>query len=361
MHLCFMKFLVLMFFLGTTVSLIAQKDSLLRKITFSAYLESYYGYDFGNPKDHKRPGFMFSHDRHNELGINLAFIKASFEYERVHANLAFMAGTYSNANLSSEPGVLKNVYEANAGVQLSKKHQIWLDAGIFASHIGFESAIGKDCWTLSRSMLADNSPYYESGIKLSYTDQKERWFFSLLGLNGWQHIQQPDGYSAPGVGHQLTFKPNKKWSVNSSSFVGSNTPDSTRKMRYFHNLYGIFQLNQKWGLMLGFDLGLEQKTKHGAAYNCWYSPVCMLRYQSNKKWSTTLRGEYYSDPQQVMIKPGAGFETIGYSLNVDYALYENVLFRIEGKGLTSRNKVFEQNGEPTRQNLAVYGAFIVAF
>lgn len=347
--------------LGMSTTLMAQKDSVFKKIVVSAYLETYYGYDFGNPDDHERPDFMFSHNRHNELGINLGFIKVNFEQRRVRANLAFMAGTYSNANLSSEPGVLKNIYEANAGIQLSKKHRIWFDAGVFPSHIGFESPLGKDCWTLSRSMLADNSPYYESGIKLSYADQKERWFFSLLGLNGWQHIQQPKGYTAPGIGHQLTFKPSKKWILNSSSFVGSNTPDSIRKMRYFHNLYGIFQWNSKWGITLGFDLGFEQQIKHGTAYNSWYSPVCILRYQSLKKWSAALRGEYYSDPEQVMIYSGTGFKTLGYSLNIDYAFYENVLFRIEGRGLVSENKVFERNGIPDRQNFAVYGAFIIAF
>jgi hypothetical protein len=77
----------------------------------------------------------------------------------------------------------------------------------FASHIGFESAIGKDCWNLTRSILADNSPYYESGAKLSYTSKNEKWFISGLILNGWQRIQRVEGNNLPAFGHQLTFKP----------------------------------------------------------------------------------------------------------------------------------------------------------
>jgi hypothetical protein len=37
------------------------------------------------------------------------------------------------------------------------------------SHIGFESVISADCWTLTRSLLAENSPYYETGMRLEAT------------------------------------------------------------------------------------------------------------------------------------------------------------------------------------------------
>ena len=114
-----------------------------------------------------------------------------------------MTGTYANSNLAAEPGVLKNIFEANAGVKISKKKKLWIDAGIFESHIGFESAIGKNCWNLTRSISADNSPYYESGIKLSYTSDNEKWFLSGLILNGWQRIQRVNGNNTPAFGHQL--------------------------------------------------------------------------------------------------------------------------------------------------------------
>ena len=70
-----------------------------------------------------------------------------------------------------------------------------ITAGIFTSHIGFESAVSKDCWTLTRSILADNSPYYESGARLTYTSNNNKWLISALALNGWQRIQRPAGNS----------------------------------------------------------------------------------------------------------------------------------------------------------------------
>jgi len=121
----------------------------------------------------------------------------------VRANLALMAGTYANANLSAEPGVMRNILEAYAGVKISKSKNLWIDAGIFSSHIGFESAVGKDCWNLTRGILAENSPYYESGVKIGYPSEDGKWFASGLMLNGWQRIQRVEGNNTPAFGHQL--------------------------------------------------------------------------------------------------------------------------------------------------------------
>ena len=38
-------------------------------------------------------------------------------------------------------------------LKLAKKKNLWIDAGILPSHIGFESAVSKDCWTLQEVYL----------------------------------------------------------------------------------------------------------------------------------------------------------------------------------------------------------------
>lgn len=353
------------FALMSLVSLncIAQKDSTINPLSINGYVETYYSYDFSNPSDHNRPGFVYSHNRHNEVNLNLGFIKMAYATDKVRANLALMTGTYANANLAAEPGVLKNIFEANAGVKISKKKNLWVDAGIFASHIGFESAIGKDCWNLTRSILADNSPYYESGFKVSYTSDNEKWFLSGLILNGWQRIQRVNGNNTPAFGHQLTFKPNSKVTLNSSSFVGSDTPDSTRQMRYFHNLYGQFQLTEKFGMILGYDIGAQQKAKNSNDYYTWYSPVLILKYAPTEKISIAARGEYYSDANGVIVSTGSlnGFQTYGYSLNLDYQIMNNVLWRMEGRGFTSKDKIFILNDNTSSQNYFLTTALAIAF
>ncbi|MBS1588189.1 MAG: porin [Bacteroidetes bacterium] len=339
------------------------KTDKLKDFSISGYIEPYYSYDFGNPNDHNRVGFNYSHQRHNEININLAFLKVAYQTENVRANLALAAGTYMNANYAAEPGVLKNLYEANAGVKISKKKNLWIDAGIMSSHIGFESAIGKDNWTVTRGIYAENSPYFETGVKMTYTTNDDKWTLSALVLNGWQRIQRINGNHLPAFGHQLIYKPNSKITLNSSSFIGSDKPDSTRQMRYFHNLYGIFQISNKFALTTGFDIGAEQKSKGSSQYNVWFTPVVIAKISPTDKINLAFRGEYFNDKKEVILATGNpnGFQTWGYSVNFDYSIRENVVWRIEGRGFSSKDKIFTLNNHPSNHNFFITTALAIAF
>jgi hypothetical protein len=288
----------------------------------------------------------------------LGFIQAAYDDGKVRGKLALMTGTYTNANLAAEPGVLKNIFEANAGVKISKTKNLWVDAGIFASHIGFESAIGANCWNMTRSILAENSPYFLSGAKISYTSDNEKWFVSGLLLNGWQRIQRVEGNQTPAFGHQLTFTPNDKITLNSSSFIGSDTPENDRQMRYFHNFYGQFQLSERFGLITGFDIGAQQKTKGSSEYHVWYSPVVIARIAVTDKLTFAARAEYYSDKGGVIISTETpnGFQTFGYSLNMDLQITENVLWRLEARTFNSqKDAIFQDRNQVPTQNNAYLG------
>lgn len=321
----------------------AQESTSVQPFQLSGYAEMYYTHDFNNPKTNTRPGFIYSHHRNNEVNINLALVKGTYTTENVRANLALAAGTYMSANYAAEPHGLQNIYEANVGVKLSAKHNLWLDAGIFSSHLGLESAVGLDNWALTRSLSAENSPYFETGAKVSYTTADGRWLVSGLLLNGWQRIQRVDGNTTPAFGHQIQYKPNAEWTLNSSSFVGNDKVDSLRLMRYFHNFYAIYQPSAKLGFTIGFDIGLQQEAKGSSNYHMWYAPLLLLKYAPVAKLSMTARAEYYSDKHGIIIA-GAdghdGFKTFGYSMNVDYAITDHVVWRSECRNLHSRDPLF---------------------
>ena len=333
------------------------------KIKVTGYLEAYFGYDFNKPADNNRPGFIYSHNRHNEMNLNLGFIKGSYESDMVRANLGVMAGTYANANLAAEPGVLKNIFEANAGVKLSKSANLWVDAGIFASHIGFESAVSKDCWVLTRNISSENTPYYESGAKITYGTNDGQFTAALLYLNGWQRITRQNGNSQPAGGLQLTWKPTPKITVNYSNYLGTEGADSVRVKRFYHNVYGIFQVTDQFGLTVGFDYGTQQKAKGSDSKNEVLSPVAIAQYKINSKWALAGRVEYYEDKNGVFIATGTqnGFKTTGYSMNIDYAPVSNAVVRLEGKLYDSKDKVFIREMDPVNHNAAVTASIAVSF
>ena len=341
---------VILFF---TVQASAQDSSKQNSpLSFTGYTEAYYSYDFNKPTDNNRPSFFYSFNRHNEFNVNIAFAKASYNVDRIRGNFALAAGTYVNANYSAEPGVLKNIYEGNVGVKISKKENLWIYAGIFASHIGFESAVGKDCWNLTRCIVADNTPYFETGAKITYTTNDSKWLLSALALNGWQRIQRVSGNSLMSWGTQITFIPSGKVTINWSTFLGTDKPDSARLIRFYNNLYGIFQLNNKIGLTLGFDIGREQVSKGSGDKNTVYSPVAILRFTPNDKWAIAIRGEYYSDENGIIISTGTpnGFKTFGASINFDRNITNNFVWRTEFRTLQSKDAVFSKAGSMTGNN-----------
>ncbi len=339
------------------------QDTLVPAFSFSGYTEVYYVKDFNKPINHTSPGFLYNYNNSGEITLNLGYVKAAYTTQMVRANLALSTGTYMNANLAAEQGVFKNVYEANAGIKLSRRSNLWLDAGIFGSHIGFESAVGKDCWNLTRSLLAENSPYYESGVKVSYTSADNHWYLAALVLNSWQRIHRIDGNTTPAFGTQITYKPNAHVTLNSSTFVGNDKPDSIRQMRYFHNLYGILQLNNVIGITAGLDAGMEQQSKSSNSMYTWYSPVFILKFNTSSKTALAVRGEYYSDKNGVIISTGTpnGFQTWGFSANFDIMVASNATWRVEARTLSAKDKIFVKENVSVSSNTFLSTALAISF
>jgi len=324
-----------------------QKDSTLK---FSGYAEFYYTVSKNHPK--LKPSFIYNHKRNNQLALNLAVVSANYNDKETRANLSVMAGDYAQFNYEEEPDWAKFIYEANIGVLLSKKRNIWIDAGIFPSHIGFETPIANDCWSASRSIVSENSPYYETGIRLSGNSTNKKSSLAIYYLNGWQKIIKPDNISSPSFGLQYTFTPNDYLTFNYSNFIGRCQPDSLKSLRFYNDFYLKWIASQNWGIIIGFDFGTDSYALDKRGW--WFAPILMTQYKFNQKNSIAIRTEYFHDQDQIMIKNVAidNSPILGCSLNYDYSLSQKSLLRIEYKNYTSKNRVFENSsgGFDNKQN-----------
>ncbi len=360
-----MRKLLLILFCFSGYTLLAQNDSTWNqkpKFNISGFADVFYVYDFNQPQGNERQSFLFNHNRHNEFNLNLGLAKFEVTHAKYRANFALQAGTYANDNYASEPGSLKNIFEANIGISLNRKNNIWIDAGVLPSHIGFNTAISSENWTFTRSLAAENSPYFLTGAKLTFKPNR-KWEIAGLILNGWQRIQRLEGNSLPSFGTQVNFSPKENVTLNWSTFLGTDEPDSSRTMRYFNNFYGQFQVTNKFGLIVGFDIGSQQKFRNSSEYDFWYTPVLVGRYILSKNWKTALRAEYYHDPAGVIIPTNLdeGFRTGGLSLNVDYSPHPTIFCRIEGRWMQSTGNLFETNTAPSNQNFIIGTSLAISF
>ena len=321
-------------------------------LTVYGYLDGYYGFDFPHPASTLRPDFIYSHNRQDEFTVNQALIGVRYDDGQVRGALGLEAGTYPEANYAAEPVLLRNIYEAWAGFRPFQK--AWFDIGVFGSHIGYESAISKDNWTVTHSLAAEGSPYYEAGAKLTY-ELSPKVTVTGLVLNGWQNIR--DNNRAKSIGTQVQWRPSAKWLVNSSTFYGNEQPqDSARRRRYFHDLYATYTPNARWSVLALFDIGWQSRPRPGAPATPWHTAVLIARRRLAPRWAVAARAEYYYAKYGVVVRfltptpAQRDFFVRGGSLNLDYAPNPRVLVRLEGKLLNSRNARFVSDRGPNTTN-----------
>ena len=303
---------------------------------WTGYVETYLTDSRPKSMNKRHPSFQYSYHKLGGIQLNLGLIELNYQGKRLRGNLGLGAGTYMDRNLSGEPSGWKNVTQANLGIALDRKQHWWIDAGVLPSHIGAESAIGGSCINVTRSLVADNSPYYESGIRLSGKNKSQVIQFQLLLLNGWQRIQFIPQRQSLAVGHQFTFQPNAKWFVQSSSFIGEASPGISR---LYHNFFIQWQPDSSWRILAGWDVGVQEQNKK--RYH-WHSPMLQTSWTWQRHWSLGGRIEYFSDPEAVMISrvEGNAFQGWSSSLNLDWKINNQLMWRLEYRHFQNKQSYF---------------------
>jgi hypothetical protein len=332
-----MRFILILILLPFSI-FSQEKDSL--KIKVSGFLETYYAYDFSSPTTDSKLPFMYNYNRHNEFNVNNGLIRAQLQYGNAYASIAVHAGTYVDDNYASED--IKLVSEAYVGMYLNDNKKSSIEVGIMPSYIGFESATTATNLTLTRSILAENSPYFMTGIKYNYKPN-DKWSFSGLVTNGWQRINRPDKTVTLAFGTQIVYKPAEKATLNWSTFIGKEFYGTELGMRYFSNLYWDNQWNSKWRTILGFDFGIQDSSSLNDKHLYWMSPVLIAQYSISSKWQTAVRFEYYQDEDNVIIATSDAFKTSGASINFDYLPNSKVKLRTEARYFDSKEAIFFDN------------------
>jgi len=225
-------------------------------------------------------------------------------------------------------------------VFLNQSKTTFIEAGILPSYIGFESATSHSNVTTTRSILAENSPYFMTGVKLNH-QFNDKLSGAFLVTNGWQRINKPSKDIAPSIGTQLVYKASEKSTLNWSTFVGKEFNGTNFTMRYFNNLYLDYTWNDKWRSISGFDFGIQDISSNNEVHKYWLSPVLITQYTFSNKWQMAHRIEYYEDKNNIIIATAAPFETLGNSLNFDFLPNSKMKIRMEGKWYHASELIFD--------------------
>lgn len=291
------------------------------------YLKSNLGYNSNNITN----PFLFNHTTTNAFSINQTLLRVKFVNEKVRGNLGFQAGTYPNKNYVADSN-FRLLFEANAGFSLDKKNKLWFDAGIMPSYLGFEEAISANNLTISRSIAAENSPYYMTGLFLNYQFGKH-WNAMVNVNNGWQKITMKS-YDNFGFGGQITYQKDSL-TLNYSNFLSRigvapsfiMQPGFSSSDRFFNNFY-LKQERKKSSGIIGFDIGSQSSGIFNFSNaNVWYAANAVYQYKIHPKFNIAARAEWYKDIEGVIVKES--LNSFGGSFNIDFKPNKYALIRLE--------------------------------
>jgi hypothetical protein len=334
------------------------------RVTFGAFADAYYAYDAGRPATIDR-AFTTQAARHNEFNVNLAFVEAKLEGAGVRGRLALQAGTSVQSNYAGEPTIgavsgptlARHIQEAVIGARIAPG--LWVDGGIFLSHIGSESWISRDNPTYTRSLIAELSPYYQAGAKLTW-QPSAAVTAQLDVVNGWQNVSENNGGKAAGVRVDVAASP--ALTVSVYNFVGDEQPDSLpSRVRAFQGASVRWAAGAATVVATG-DVGW-QAGADGDDGSTWYGLALIGRLQVTPAVGVAARVERYSDPDGVIVASGSpdGFVVNGGSVGLDLAPAPRLLWRTELRGLDATADIFPDDGAASDRDLVAVTSLAVTF
>jgi putative OmpL-like beta-barrel porin-2 len=345
------------------------------RVSFGGFVDGYYAWDFGQPPTFDRSfagGTLFTTQpaRHNEFNVNLAFVEAKLDGARLRGRLALQAGTSVQSNYSgepangqvSDPSLARHLQEAVVGVRLA--HGLWVDGGIFFSHVGMEGWISRDNPTYTRSLVAEYSPYYQSGVKLTWA-ASPRLTAQLDVVNGWQNISENN--SGKGAGIRLEYAPAANATISYYDLVSD---EAGNRLRIFNGV-GAKVTAGRATLLGEVDVGTQGKSAPDGGTATWYGFTAIARIQVAPAVALSGRVERFDDESRVIIAtgtrtndaPNPAFRANGGSLGIDISPQPHVLWRTELRGFVNRAALFPDGarGEPRNQDGFVVSSLAVTF
>jgi hypothetical protein len=310
-------------------------------ISFSGFIDLAYLWNDNRPENHDNflPGTGTSGKRANEFMLNLAQVqwtRTTSAEQPIGFTLSLVAGDGSEIVHAAEPdgeGAFRHIYQASLAYRLPVG--VLLEAGVYPSHIGAEGFYSKDNWNYTRSWIGEFSPYYQAGVKASYSFD-DHWSGQLHVLNGWQIIHDNDEDKA--LGTQLGY-------ANGPLTVSLNTyADADQK---FSDIVVLRRIGLRWQVGASVDAG------SGRGAN-WQGGGAYARYAFSDRHAVAVRAEQFRDPDAGI--SGVAQTLREATLTCELRPRERLILKLEMRYDRSTARVFAD--DERTQFLALAGAVV---
>ena len=257
----------------------------------------------------------------------------------------------------SGPTLARHIQEAFAGIHVTDN--VWIDGGIFYSHVGSESWATKDNLTYTRSLIAEYTPYYESGVRVTI-QPSSKLTATLLAVNGWQIISENN--EDKSFGARLDWTASSKLTLGYYNIIGNEQPDSAAsRVRFLNGITAKLTLSSRLTVLATADLGKQNGAGTDEA-STWWGAAVIGKFQSSERVGLSLRAEAYEDDDQVIIVTGGpAFRATGFSAGLDITPKAGVAWRSEFRTLNAKDEIFIDRVGLSKKNTLLVTSIAVTF
>lgn len=296
------------------------------QLSFSGYSEVYYTHDF-NASSSQRDPWFYNHNLHNTIAPNVAILETRYKGKDVYAQLDLMFGSYAGAIMTHEPNWALPLAQAYVGTSYKRFN---FEAGIFESGIGLEGIKGADNPTLTRSIVAENTPYFLTGLRARWEDRTAIFLVEGAIINGWETVTRHTPQSNPGALFRFRLG-SEKVRLHYHFMYTNDRGGISSPITGMINGFALKHALGSWQWFLGYD----NVQWNGSAVHL---PHLIIRKEFSDRWAAAARAEYVLDKSttpfleaipEVLPNKERDFTALGGSLNIDYMPKKNLTLRAE--------------------------------
>jgi hypothetical protein len=325
-------------------------------LMISGSADMYYRYDLAETKANNFTSFTNSH---NNFALGMASIKLEHKTTKVDmvADLGF--GNRVAEFSYNDDGILAAIKQLY--ISYSPVDWIKFTAGSWATHIGYELLDPQLNRNYSMSYMFTNGPFSHTGIKADITKGKHGFMIGIANPTDYRFV--PEGVI------------NKKFVLAQYSlaatdavhlylnYAGGKSPDTSKSKQL--DIVVSNKFNDKFSISYnGTIINVQQwdGIKNMDGKSAWGSAL-YLNVDPKEWWGFTLRGEYFSDKNQLKTFSGAteGGSIFATTLSANFKV-DNFIFIPEFRIDKANKEIFTgKNGNGVKSAANVLLAAIYSF
>ena len=163
-----------------------------------------------------------------------------------------------------------------------------VQAGIFASLIGYDSLYAKDNFNYTRPWGADFTPYLMSGVSASY-GVTDKTTVTAFVVNGYWHLA--DANHVPSSGGQLAYKATPAVTVKETVLWGPHQANTSLKFWRFLSDSIVERRGDRLTAAFEYQLSTEGTDAPGDPRAWWMSAQLPVHWTLRGPWSVSVRPE----------------------------------------------------------------------